>query len=361
MTIDRHLEMLEAHDKQRPVKPKVSRLTNEDTTIAALIKGLNDYSSSTSIVTDEFSYITKNGLLNNPGMLCKTYDGSSISVDRISTGSTRISVPLITLLLMGQPDVISSYIKKHWATLNSTGFIPRLLISSLESTAGDKTFEDAIEPNVEPLNRFYQRISELLNTGGDLMGEGEAPKILHFTPEAEDLWKKYHDLVEKQMKEGEIYARFRAYGSRSADKVARLSALFQHVFLGEGDIEAKTVRNCIKLVDWYTSQYVGIFGFESMTVNEKNVFLLSQWLHDKHYQQNTSWFDRIYIRRFGPSALRKQSLLDAALSELADLGHVSLMRNQYSGQEGVAINSSLFEYVSQENRNNSNMDPLSSL
>lgn len=357
MSVDRYLEMLEAQDKNRPVKPKVRRLIYEDTTIAALIKGLADYSSTTSIVTDEFSHITRNGLLTHPGSMCKTFDGSILSSDRVSTGAKRIYEPLITLLLMGQPEIINSYIEKHWSTLDSTGFISRLLISSLESTAGDKISENAIEPNLELINQFNKRITQLLETES----EGNEPKILEFTPEAEKLLKDYSDLVEKQMTEGAIYARFRAYASRLSDKLARLSAILTYVFGGGGSIDAKTVRNCIKIIDWYTNQYVGIFGFQSMTVDERNVLLLGRWLCDKSHEKRISVFDRIHIRRYGPNAIRKQSLLDAALYELASSGHVILMRNPDSGQEGVAINSSLFDYILKLDQQSMNRTPSSSL
>lgn len=300
--------------RDKPEMPPIKKLVHEDASAAALIQSLAERSASTSIITDEFGFLTSGRTLDRLSLLCKAYDGSCISVERKNAASVRIKDPLVSLVLLGQNKIIDDFVVKNWKRLEPSGFLSRLLVIASDSNVGRRFLRTAIPANPKVFDEFHRRIRAILEASHGATG----PKILRFDAEAQKRWDVYHDYIEGQMQAGRYYERFRPFASRLADKAARLAAILHYTYDGAGDVPYSILDAAIEIMEWYAQAYVSIFGLCSLEIDEKNGVLLASWIIQRCNGYPYLDFPMAFLQQKGPLALRRKALLEPTILHLAE-------------------------------------------
>ncbi|MFJ5434003.1 DUF3987 domain-containing protein [Pectobacterium sp. CHL-2024] len=113
---------IEEHAKLEPLRPARPNIIYEDTSLKALVEGLNEYPEA-GFISDEAITFFKGYLKNNPGLLNKAWDGEMFDFRRADGEIYQIK-PCLTFSLMAQPTIFINYLKKMKAWLGGVDFFP---------------------------------------------------------------------------------------------------------------------------------------------------------------------------------------------------------------------------------------------
>ena len=318
--------------QEKPQKPVVPRLIYGDVTPEALAYNLATVWSYAGVVSAEAGTIfgshgmSGDAVMRNLSMLNVFWDGGELTVDRKTTDSFKVSGARLTMSLQVQESTLRDFMNRTGSLARGTGFLARFLFAFPESTQGGRHFCEA------PLNWraqeiFNQRISELLDTSAPVDEYGVPTlKLMSLSPDAKAAWITFHDAIESQLGDGGELRDVRDVSSKSADNVARLAALF-HVFEhgAVGPIGVDCLESAIRIVAWHLNESRRFFGESILTPELKNTARLDHWLIATCRHEQIQSVPAKRILQFGPSGLRDKTALDAALTELQELGRVRLL------------------------------------
>ncbi len=149
------------------------------------------------------------------------------------------------------------------------------------------------------------------------------PQVLLMTDEARALWIHFHDDVERELRQGGELAEVRDVGSKAADNVARLAALF-HLFEHgpSGQVGQMPCASAAAVVGWHLYQARAFLGDVAAPPTLTNAQRLECWLIDHCKGEGNGAVERRTIQNRGPNPVRGGADLDAALSELIAAGRV---------------------------------------
>ncbi|MCF8211594.1 MAG: DUF3987 domain-containing protein [Rhodoferax sp.] len=224
-------------DRDKPKAPRVPRLIYSDATPEALASNLVNGWPSGGIFSNEGGIVlgghamNKDVAMRNMARLNQLWDGKIGATDRVTSAGYGDTTARMTMSLQVQEPTLRAFFDNTKGLARGTGFLARFLVAWPESTMGTRMFTPP--PDGWPaLAGFNARLTAILNRPAPVDDHGVlTPAMLTLSPDAKQAWVTFHDAIETELANGGDLYDLRDVGSKAADNVARLAALF-HVFAG---------------------------------------------------------------------------------------------------------------------------------
>jgi len=327
-----------AQEEPRIIKPP--ELFHYDFNPASLGGALSDGYPISSIWTAEGgAFVGNHGnqsetFLSSMAMINTLWDNGSYHNQRKTTASIHIDNIRLTACLMMQPDVFRHFNGLMSGMARGIGLFGRFLIAWPKSTIGTRTYK--APPEGQPhYTKFAKRLTDCLKQPLPIHDGTLIPTRMHFDPSAFELWREYHDVIEKELGPLGDFADAKDLGSKMAENAARLACLF-HVFENGpgGMIPAASMKQAIRIASWHLSEGKRVFGLTPKSEADDRAHKLLMWLveHDKAKDlgiPNGNPFKLTTISQYGPSVIRSKDSRDKALKELKDYSWIFECGKQY--------------------------------
>lgn len=285
------MQLTELIDSE-PEIPLLPELFFEDVTQEGLTHSLSKGWPSSSLWSDEGGIILSGaGMQSNAtkfiATLNRLWDGNPFISHRKTSASFVVNHRRFTMSMMIQPLLLKQLLKRQDGISRHSGFLARSLMTQPISSMGTRYYQQPPE-TLTGLETFNQRITECLDSTLDLthLGCHEIP-TLHFSAPAKARWVSFFNQIESGMNKASHWQTIQDFGSKAAENVARLSALF-HLFLGkDGDIGIESVEQAIEIIFWHLLETKRIFEVPNNPENTVAQKIL-QWLQDKQITETSS-------------------------------------------------------------------------
>jgi len=321
----RELAELEA-EAPRPFR--LPRLIHTDATPEALAWSLARGWPSGGVMSSEAGIVLggramgRDSVMRNLALLNTLWDGVSCRVERRTSENFSLAGARLTMGLAVQSETVRQFFESSEGLSRGMGFTARFLIASPASTQGTRMFREAGIWRYLPA--FSLRLRALLDMPVEFDDEGALSlPTLPLSTEARAVWRRFHDEVERELVPGGEMHEARDVASKAADNVARMAALF-HIFIHGpvGEVGAKAVTAAGRIVAWHLFQARSFLGDVAAPSEVSIAMRLSEWLAGRCARDGVSELSRRVIQNEGPNPVRTRIVLDAALAELVDAGHV---------------------------------------
>jgi len=335
-------------EQAEPETPKVPELLYGDATPEALTFGLAKKWPSAGVVSSEAGTVFgshgmgTDSVMRNLASLNVLWDGGTLKVSRRSVESFTVRNARLTVSLQVQFPVLVGFMGKAGDLARGSGFLARFLVAWPESTQGTRKYQ---EPDyaMAGLAGFNTRITQLLTepVPFDETGDGVAPAMLDFSPEAKEVWVKMYDLIESQLAPLGGLADVRDVASKTADNAARIAALFHLYEHGPtGTISAQAMQSACKVAMWHLVESRRLLTELSQDPALSLAAWLDAWLIERcNGQRMNRVSTRDVLREFPSSKLRRREQLTPVLQELVDADRASLIQD--GRQKLIVINPKL--------------------
>lgn len=319
--------------RERPDPPRVPRLLYADATPEALAFGLAKQWPSGGVVSAEAGIVFgghamgKDTAMRNLALLNQLWDGKPLTIDRRTVESFTVAGARLTVALQVQEATLRDFFSKSGALARGTGFLARFLVAWPESTQGTRFFT-APPASWPALAAFNRRIAEILNQPAPIDDETGTltPAMMKLAPDAKKAWITFHDAIESELGSGGDLCDVRDVAAKSADNAARLAALFQFFESGMGAaVGLPAFESAGRIAAWHLNESRRFFGELALPVELADAARLDNWLIDYCKSRLTTTVGKSHVRQHGP--IRDGARLDSAISELADLDRVQLVKD----------------------------------
>ncbi len=320
-------------DRDKPQAPRVPRLIYSDATPEALASNLVNGWPSGGIFSNEGGIVlgghamNKDVAMRNMARLNQLWDGKIGATDRVTSAGYGDTTARLTMSLQVQEPTLRAFFDNTKGLARGTGFLARFLVAWPESTMGTRMFTPP--PDGWPaLAGFNARLTAILNRPAPVDDNGVlTPAMLTLAPEAKQAWVTFHDAIETELASGGELFDLRDVGSKAADNVARLAALF-HVFAGSiGPIDFECIESAVQIITWHLTEAKRFLGELAMPPEVANPMRLESWLLDYCRREGTDKVPTKAVQQFGPGGLREKAAIDTTVKELAELGRARLVKD----------------------------------
>ena len=337
-------------DLDKPKAPRVPRLIYSDATPEALASNLVNGWPSGGVFSNEGGIVlgghamNKDVAMRNMARLNKLWDGTVAASERITTESYGDTTARLTMSLQVQEPTLRAFFDNTKGLARGTGFLARFLVAWPESTMGTRMFTSPPDGWLA-LAAFNNRLTAILDRPAPVDEDGIlTPAMLTLTPDAKAAWVSFHDAIETELATGGELYDLRDVGSKAADNVVRMAALF-HVFAGSiGPVDFDCVESAVQIVTWHLFESKRFLGELAMPAELANPLRLETWMLDYCRREITDRVPTRQIQQFGPGGLRDKTTHADAIKELAELGRARLVMD--GKKKAVLINPALLAEAS---------------
>lgn len=343
------IEQLQNLQANEPIPPLIPRIILQDETPENLAYSLAKRWPSSGIVSSEAGAVLgshgmgKDSVMRNLAFLNTLWDGKSLTIGRKTSESFTVRDARLTVGLQIQEATLRAFFDKSGALARGTGFLARFLMCWPESTQGTRFYT---EPPVSwpHLGEFNNRMNAILYQPLPIKSENGLslePIALELSKDAKKEWIAFHDAIEADLSaNGELYD-IKDCASKIADNAVRIAAIFQvygtQSFAGQ--ISAEHFEGASRIAAWHLSESRRFFGELALPVEQANAVRVDGWLLNYCRFKNIKKISKRGIQQYCP--VRKKDSLTAALTELAELNRVRLIKEGKSII--VEINPALLE------------------
>ncbi len=155
------------------------------------------------------------------------YSGDYWRNDRAGGDSFELPEPVISALIMAQPDTIQTLSAS--AEMRESGFLARWDYICPDSTKGDYPTESIPEEVLEEYSKTIQKLIDF--TFAEVDGESVIPHIIGLTEEAFELWTQYHNELAQEARDSASFmsAPYIDYLVKLPERIARIALIFRMV------------------------------------------------------------------------------------------------------------------------------------
>ena len=318
-------------DRDKPKAPRVPRLIYADATPEALASNLVHGWPSGGIFSNEGGIVlgghamNKDVAMRNMARLNQLWDGKIAATDRVTSEGYSDTTARLTMSLQVQDPTLRAFFDNTKGLARGTGFLARFLVAWPESTMGTRMFTPPPE-GWPAMAAFNNRLTAILERTAPVDDNGVlTPGMLTLSPDAKLTWIEFHNQIEAMLGTGGELYDLRDVGSKSADNVVRMAALF-HVFAGSiGPVDADCVESAVQINTWHLLEAKRFLGELAMPPELANPMRLETWLLDFCKREGTDKVATREVQRNGPGGLRDKAIITEAVKELAELGRVHLV------------------------------------
>jgi hypothetical protein len=327
------ISQLHELDGDKPIPPRVPRLLYSDATPEALAQELVFNWPSGGIFSSEAGVVlgghamNKDTALRNMARLNQLWDGRIPQTDRATTQSYGEASVRFTISLQVQELTLRAFFDNTKGLARGTGFLARFMMAWPTSTMGTRMFSPPLD-GWPALAAFNNRLTAILDRAAPVNDDGIlTPSMLTLAPDAKIAWVQIHDAIELNLACGGDLYDLRDVGSKAADNVVRMAALF-HVFAGNiGPIDLGCVESAGRIVIWHLTEAKRFLGELAMPKEVSNPMRLETWMLDYCKQHGIDRVPRREVQRFGPPGLREKANIDDAIKELTELGRARILKD----------------------------------
>ncbi len=307
----------------RPPEPRQPQLLTEEPTYEGIVKYLAVGRPSFGIFSDEGGRFLGGHAMNEENRL-KTlsglsglWDGKRVTRTRAGDGSVVLLGRRVSLHVMVQPVVAPTLLGDPLA--REQGFLARCLVSWPESTLGAQSYV-AEDPAASPqYTAYHQRMLELLNrplpTSEQDLRELH-PRSLRLSPPAKEVWTKFHDWVQKNLRSDGAFRPVTALAAKAAEHVLRLAGVVALVEQPDaGELELAHVQAGIVLARFYLGEALRLNGLASTDGRLRDASKLLTWLRGRG--RLVSLPD---VYQYGPSFVRDKASARRLMGVLEEHG-----------------------------------------
>lgn len=317
---------LALHRGLKPNKPVLPTLTYTDTSVTALIEGLNEYPTGT-LNSDEASVFFESCVKDDPAFFNKAWDGDLYEHKR-SHQATRSFKPTLTLSLMSQgPLFLNLMIKNQDKFLNS-GLLARFLFTNIRSNTaarmGHRYRPDTSADGETALTSFHIQTGKLLEKQKQNILSGKTvKKTLKLSPEAVEFWEhKRETWISLPINDH----RWRCVDymlQKANTNTLRIAGLLHYFSDQETEIiSLNVVQSASSIMDWYLNQAVSWFyQFTDEYKFIQDAQELYQWINQKFIDNGGIPFKKNELMKYGPNRLRRSDKLAPLLKYIATTGN----------------------------------------
>jgi hypothetical protein len=338
-------QKLEGHLlKELPPQRKYKLIFN-NTTPAKIALDLYENWLSAGLISDEAGSLFRGRAMNDLGMLNQLWDGSTLSVDRVSSPSFNVKDARLTISLMVQGKILDDYVKGRGKNARDIGFIARCLVAFPFTTKGTRILDNQPQSWIH-LTKFQQRITEILTQDKLDVDQGRKTRpILEFPQEAKNGWFTFRNNIELDLNTGRYLSDVDDGASKITTNLARMAALF-HFFEGrQGDIAYTTECDAAEICSWYMHEFKRIFTknpaipIEVSDAAELETFLL-RWCQNN---PGLILIEKKKIAQYAPNQLRKNKLRrEDALNKLIYQNKIRIVLGVNGKTQFVSLNPNFF-------------------
>ena len=277
--------------------------------------------SSVGFFSAEAKAVIHAGMMKELSLHNKLWGGETIHVTRRSTESFEVNDARMTTSLMFQPKIFENAFREGKSEARQIGYFARTLVTKPFSTQGSRLITVPISPSVR-LERFHTRISELLHQDLSAIEAGtHERKLLKFSFEAQQRWQSAYNCVELSLGAGGYLSDIKDFGSKFAENVARMAALF-HRFEGyeSEEISLETLDQAGTICEWYLGEFKRLFSPPppppSLPQDQIDAMVLEKYLLDQYIKTRFTWVDRSKLLRYSTNSIRPVARLEPAIRNL---------------------------------------------
>jgi putative DNA primase/helicase len=318
------VELLEARladlVKTRPTELVVPRLRYEDVNPQSLASSLATGHPSAALWSDEGGMVTgshgmgRDSFLGFMAMLNRLWDGGSMRHDRKQAASVHVDGRRLTVSLMLQPAVLGELLQRGGGLSRGSGFLARFLVAAPASTMGTRLYREPA-PGLSKLAQFHQRVRELLDQPLPVEENGRLlPPTLVLNPAAFDVWRSFHDDVERELVPLGDYRTVCDFAAKSAENAARIAGCLQVFSDRGGAIAAETMERAAVLAHWHLREALRLMEVLDEPQQWTDARALDNWLAARGDCPARD------VLREGPGQLRDKARRNAAINVLEELG-----------------------------------------
>ena len=249
------------------------------------------------------------------------WDGEPIRRVRAADDVLLLPGRRLSAHLMCQPEVAGFLLGDRM--LEDQGLLSRLLVSAPASTAGTRFQREEKPKTEEDLARYARVLKDILETPLPLAVRRRnevCPRPLPMEEEAQWLWLKFADHVERQVGPGGDLAPVRGIANKLPEHAARLAGVLtltrdiRAEILAEAEMKAGIV-----IAQYYAREALRLFGRNRIDP----MLLLAEVTRDWIY---ASWCDDVIslpdLYQLGPNRIREKKTAKAVARILVDHGNL---------------------------------------
>lgn len=147
------IDVLLAHEENKPVKPKLPLVIVEKSTSAGLITLIDKNIPNVMQASSEGENITKSNSLSQTGLHNTIWSGDVVNVNTKSGGSVTVVDARLTMNIMIQPSAFELFLKRPNTDIRGNGFLSRSFVCAPISNCGSR-YVNEIEHSSENINAF---------------------------------------------------------------------------------------------------------------------------------------------------------------------------------------------------------------
>lgn len=309
---------------EKPRPPKRVKIVYEDATSPALFHGMHEDLPFAALCSSEGISILNSAAFNDVAKQNAIWSGDSITIDRVSAPSFRLSNMRLTILMMLQPIALQTFQNTKGGETRGSGLWARFVVCRPGSTQGTRFITDGTI-STEHIKRFQDRVEELLTNAIQNHTESNGERtILKFSAEAEKRWFECFNWVESQIAPNGIYFEARDHASKLMENIGRVAGIL-HVFEGfSGPISLETLNVAIFICEKSSNDFLSLFVPPAQ--EELDAMLLLEFLNKKR-MAGYKYLRKNEVRLYGPNSLRNAERLGHAVSTLCQRGNISLYKS----------------------------------
>ena len=302
--------------EEQPLQLYVDDITTEKlVSVIAANRGKAALISSEGGIFDTLAGIYTNNV--NIDVMLKGYSGDPIRVDRIGRDSESVMSPALTVLLMAQPNVVSTVLSN--TTFRGRGLTARFLYCMPESQVGNRKFNS--QPVDQAVMEQYDR--KIVNLLDD--EKPDHPEIITLSNEAREMLDRFATELEPKL--AAEYAEIGDWAGKLVGNVLRIAGLLGRAeiyltgdFLADTDeiqVDRRIMGNAIRLGNYYLSNALAAYD----VLPEKPMHTQANYILDMIRKRKLDTFDRRMAMRACQN-FKTVDELQPVLDFLEDYGYI---------------------------------------
>lgn len=299
-----------------PEEPRKVQLIFEDATPESIMYELSHGWRNASLISHEGGTFLNGSAIHDLARLNKLWSSEPFTVNRKSSPSFTVDQARLTISIMAQPASISKFMRKKGEESLGVGFWARFLVCVPCSTQGSRYLGSNSSLNEE----HYQNYLEFVKETFDKLKERKRDPlkrnlVIKFSEEAERYWIDLYNQIESELRVGGRYEHARDHASKLAENVARIAALLSYFEQkGSYDITLGILMDAEKIALYFSDHFLRCFNSPPEYI--RDIIALQDYLQSLR-EGGYRYIRKNKILQSGPSRLRKKSILDQTLDNVA--------------------------------------------
>jgi hypothetical protein len=221
--------------------------------------------------------------------------------------------------IMIQPEAAMTFLGDP--LLRDQGLLSRILVAAPASIAGKRLFREPRQEDEAVIEAYGARLLSILEGPWPLAPGKDnelEPRVLAIGEEATEIWRAFHDHVERQSGPTNALAPVRDFASKAAEHAARIAGVLTVVRdRAATSIDTEEMKSAVALMDWHVNE---VLRMHSGRVDHRllHAHQLLDWLTGQAADRQSDTIPFRDILRFGPNAVRTKARADEAIAILVE-------------------------------------------